>query len=657
MSELNLDFIYGADEKGKIFTPLDGQQRLTTLWLLHWLAAARERIGEEANILKNFTYETRVATRRFCEFLTGGTFAPTFGKEKISDEIKDRPEFIIGWEDDPSVAGMLTMLDALNDAFYGKEPMDGLWGKLDHITFFRESIEDLGVTDDIYIKMNSRGKPLTKFENLKVELDKLANDFLANDEFSKKLDTDWTDIFWKLRTERGEDHPTVDEALLNYIRFVADIITYKSEGNRAPKDDFEMLKRVYSDKENIALLSEAFDVWKECDSENFFNKFFTGNEKPDDPLRVNIQDDVNLLRALSEKKPQNRLAILMWGVVTYLRNKDNISEHDFSRRIRTLRNLLWHSADELREERMKQIIGETERLICDGVIDEASASFNKDQKKEEAKKLKWLEGEGRDNESKLAELENMGIVTGSTQSISIEAFDLYDTFISVFRGRTDFVELTRAVLSCGNPKRKDGPDWRYLIPGKSQEMWKKVFEPGGWEEFRENFPVALHKMLEAVKSGRSLDDIISCYLADPQTQKDWRYYMVKYPVIIGKSEFGKYIFPIGEAGLDFFVMKTRTNRSGRHYGGILLAIKRLASGGNVDFEKDYAGDLIIKSPCGGQAEIKLSNRRDHFELRRVGLDGETTSTENIPIDMASGEVDAEDRVEKIVKMLRPSDAI
>ena len=32
----NLDFIYGTVEEEKRFLPLDGQQRLTTLFLLHW---------------------------------------------------------------------------------------------------------------------------------------------------------------------------------------------------------------------------------------------------------------------------------------------------------------------------------------------------------------------------------------------------------------------------------------------------------------------------------------------------------------------------------------------------------------------------------------------------------------------------------------------
>ena len=42
---LNLDFIYGKitkNESSETFIPLDGQQRLTTLFLLHWYLALKE---------------------------------------------------------------------------------------------------------------------------------------------------------------------------------------------------------------------------------------------------------------------------------------------------------------------------------------------------------------------------------------------------------------------------------------------------------------------------------------------------------------------------------------------------------------------------------------------------------------------------------------
>lgn len=38
---ITLDFVYGDIDENGIMTPLDGQQRLTTLFLLHWYAARK----------------------------------------------------------------------------------------------------------------------------------------------------------------------------------------------------------------------------------------------------------------------------------------------------------------------------------------------------------------------------------------------------------------------------------------------------------------------------------------------------------------------------------------------------------------------------------------------------------------------------------------
>src|SRR5690349_8024650 len=60
---LDLDFVYGsavADngaEAGESFAPLDGQQRLTTLFLLHWYLAWKDL--ETADFNKRFVREHR----------------------------------------------------------------------------------------------------------------------------------------------------------------------------------------------------------------------------------------------------------------------------------------------------------------------------------------------------------------------------------------------------------------------------------------------------------------------------------------------------------------------------------------------------------------------------------------------------------------------
>ena len=65
---ITLDFVYGdINEKG-ILVPLDGQQRLTTLFLLHWYAAKKERIDrDKSDFLKHFSYATRFSSRDFCK--------------------------------------------------------------------------------------------------------------------------------------------------------------------------------------------------------------------------------------------------------------------------------------------------------------------------------------------------------------------------------------------------------------------------------------------------------------------------------------------------------------------------------------------------------------------------------------------------------------
>ena len=76
---IKLDFVYGDIKEMKLI-PLDGQQRLTTLFLLHWYIARHEGINEkEFSFLKSFSYSTRYSAREFCQSLV--EYTPDFLKE------------------------------------------------------------------------------------------------------------------------------------------------------------------------------------------------------------------------------------------------------------------------------------------------------------------------------------------------------------------------------------------------------------------------------------------------------------------------------------------------------------------------------------------------------------------------------------------------
>ena len=112
---ITLDFVYGdIDEKG-VMTPLDGQQRLTTLFLLHWYAAKKENIPYEAySFLEKFSYEIRYSARDFCGCIL--KYQPRFD-EKLSEEIIDQSWFPLDWMKDPTINAMLVMIDAIDEKF------------------------------------------------------------------------------------------------------------------------------------------------------------------------------------------------------------------------------------------------------------------------------------------------------------------------------------------------------------------------------------------------------------------------------------------------------------------------------------------------------------------------------------------------------------
>lgn len=217
---INLDFIYGNVED-EVFLPLDGQQRLTTLFLLHWYAFVKENNADDfaRTNLKKFSYETRLSSRRFCEALLDNTVAIDSSAETISEQILDSKWFFISWKHDSTIRAMLRTIDTIHYVF---KDIDDIWESLvnrKNIVFHLLILENFGLSDDLYIKMNARGRLLTPFENLKAEIqDKSTkNDWESSrneiDKFSYKIDGRWTHFLW----QNFKKNNSVDNAHMNFI--------------------------------------------------------------------------------------------------------------------------------------------------------------------------------------------------------------------------------------------------------------------------------------------------------------------------------------------------------------------------------------------------------------------------------------------------------
>lgn len=124
---LNLDFIYGSVEvcHGKThFLPLDGQQRLTTLFLLHWYLAWHDDAWEVFTALfvadgkSRFCYGVRPSSNDFFDQLVA--YRPTEAVDEVASlatMLCDQPWFFRSWLRDPTIQSVLGMVNAIHKRF------------------------------------------------------------------------------------------------------------------------------------------------------------------------------------------------------------------------------------------------------------------------------------------------------------------------------------------------------------------------------------------------------------------------------------------------------------------------------------------------------------------------------------------------------------
>jgi len=398
--KIELDFVYGSiltevkeDEKQKIFIPLDGQQRLTTLFLLHFFIAIKEsRLTEIKDILLRFTYETRPSAHDFCKLLLEVEAIDDISK--IKAEIEDSVWFNEEWKQDPTVTGMLNMLDTLaNNKVLLNAPiglLDKLIGnKSDLVTFYFTDLDQFGLTENLYIRMNARGKMLTEFENFKSEFSKIIryNNSLL-EVVKNKIEYDWVDNLWDYR---ASDLFIIDSPFMAYLGFITEMLYFKDAKFRAESYesdflDFRVLKEVYSEAENLKFLIFAFDFIRELKE---YNEAILWDGETLHSILKNILSN--------ERNPNTNELFICFLTLLYSYNKkpkENLKDY-----IRVVRNLIENTDDNSRRE-WPRLIRSLEKLISkenvyEVLLNETSGKnklvgFKVEQRKEEIFKAKLI---------------------------------------------------------------------------------------------------------------------------------------------------------------------------------------------------------------------------------------------------------------------------
>ncbi len=415
---LELDFVYGS-VKNSVLQPLDGQQRLTTLFLLHWFVAIKEnRLDDELKkLLTKFTYETRTSSREFCKDLInkGIDFEKLLetdyhDKDKskpknneLSKTIIDSPWFFLSWKRDPTIKSMLTMLNSIQQTFQNKTEV---WNKLNNISFHYIELQNFGLSDDLYIKMNARGKPLTDFENFKAKFEqyiggkKWEEGLPQAETFAYKIDREWTDLFWKHKNEEN----VFDEHILKFMTGVA-ILAYAqslelldNEQGIVKKELERKITKLFNDYRAIKpedfVTKEVFEYLKKCFE--IYSK--NNNDKVNPELTLwDYNKDRNLFSELvdANKLTTYKQRVLFYAQTVYLL-RPGFEVNSFAYWMRVVRNIVENATIDS-ADRFRGAINLIMELSngCNAVYDFLSensiqSKFAEEQVKEETRKAKLI---------------------------------------------------------------------------------------------------------------------------------------------------------------------------------------------------------------------------------------------------------------------------
>jgi hypothetical protein len=521
---LHLDFIYGCEQNNNLII-LDGQQRLTTLFLFHWYTAVKEKYFDNTtkDKLKRFTCGCGARLVRFCSKLAG--YNPNLSdiSGKISSLIKNEHWFFFAWENDPTIVSMLNMLDAIHKLFKNSNvqyfPLLASDAK---IGFHFLNLEEFQLSDSLYIKMNARGKPLTEFENFKAGYEAyLSKNTEKQKIFSTKADNDWTELFFE-EAKKNDVLYKNDDYFMNYIDYITEIGVYLSSEDAIPINNNTEKYKILVIEEYRDLLFDSLDVWfKIKDKDAYFERFFSKNEYVQGKVCL-YEDDVNLFsRCIQKTNFDNREKLLLFGIILQLKNNK-----DQSKELRLLRNLLLNSTNELRSAKLHDMFKVVKNIFIIGIDFSALSPFNGPQITDEKIKAGFLT-EHPELAGKIYRLEDHELLRGRLLTFILDNKTIaqhVSNFYILFGNDPNWVDIHRVLLCLGTEAYAEEIGYNRWRFANNHDTWEKLLTSGNPVRLRE----PLDKLLN-VLSIETISDIIETTLSNYKGKdKDWRYYFVKY---------------------------------------------------------------------------------------------------------------------------------
>ena len=541
---VELDFIYGTVDQAGRFSPLDGQQRLTTLFLLHWYIALREgELAENQETFRKFTYETRMSSKLFCRLLVSLTDL-NLTESKLSTQIQNESGFYYDWVHDQTVVSMLGMIDAIH-SFAGQDDLPHSAFQMlktnAPVRFRFIDLETFQLEDALYIKMNARGKPLTPFENFKARFQQYleAIHYQDGNLLMNKMDTIWSDYFWKHKQQEYDEsflqffYAILYNQLARHSRNRDRLFTAVNQGDAIR---FEELDELQVDGE--AWLKDIEQTLDALDNGAIFNEDTVVPTR--DIIFATMEGGINYTERVQ-----------LYALVSYIRTYGN----DFSalaRWMRFIRNVSVNTTYNRIEEFMQSVQAIDSLIHHARQLDEyiaetatkMSGFLSSQLMQERLKGRMVLQDGGWRQVLAVAEdypyfqgdinfllryinADQISEQTTATHHQKIAEFEMYyKKAIAIFGGdrlRVSNNLLSRALLTFGDYLVQAGRNRSFLIEGFDRDIsWKRFL--------RHDNAIYLQQLLDCISPAKVEEDLET--IVRQHTVTDWRRHFIQYPLIL-----------------------------------------------------------------------------------------------------------------------------
>jgi hypothetical protein len=581
-SPLHLDFVYGSI-KNNSFIPLDGQQRLTTLFLLHWYLAWKEGLlknSEVSDNLAKFTYKTRDSSREFCFALVKVFNVPYCNDFSISDEIKKSAWYFLAWNRDPTIKSMLRMLEEIHNMFSKTTNLFALLTdeKTCPISFEFLDLKKFNLNDELYVRMNARGKALTNFEIFKSRLQQLIDAMEHygklptgyKNKFMLKMDVKWLDFFWSFwrdsekKDKKEKKVDQTDNSFLYFLLVFFDNYYFSTIGDRT--DNFQSLRTI--DEK----LKESFDrisVGSILELEKVLDIFTSKGiqEKYDINQPIAEMNSRSIVTRIIDPPKEGLIyadRLKFFSYCSFLTTNPEYQPSALRNWMRVMRNLIENtiydtSAECIRDLKVISAWKPHSAVIMEHIVkDNEVSGFYRNQLQEEKIKADLiLRGDSWKNAIELAEehpyfagqIDFLLDFSGIKQNVPTASDDT-GSILSLFKGYYEKAEAIfgsqgliikeglwrRALLCMGDYSLKKGYNTSFVINGKDRDIsWKRLLRDNSTKR---TYVSILMNQLNPKNIQQDLNNVID---SNKGKITDWRKYFIVYPEIM-EYECGEKIF-------------------------------------------------------------------------------------------------------------------